>query len=96
MKRTLDSNESASKLPTMNDHFNTLWALFDAASAKAEKLGIKSEELENYMHTGGVNVGQSFKRSFAIDSLKGRNTRKGFHITVFRLEETYELVSYVL
>jgi len=80
----------------MNDHFKTLWALFDAAFKKAKALEIKSDELENYMHTGGLAIGKSFSRSFEIDSLKGRNTRKGFHITIFRLENSYELVSYVL
>tara|TARA_R110000744_G_scaffold111042_1_gene209216 strand:- start:4230 stop:4478 length:249 start_codon:yes stop_codon:yes gene_type:complete len=79
-----------------NQYFDTTWGAFDAIYDLAKSKGIESSELDNYILTGGISIGQSWSNSFEIDSMKGRNTRKGLHATIFRLETTYELVSYVL
>ena len=80
----------------INQYFETTWGAFDAIQELAKSKGIESNELDNYVLTGGISIGQSWSNSFEIDSMKGKNTRKGLHATIFRLETTYELVSYVL
>ena len=77
-------------------HFPTLWQAFDSLYEKANALKIESNELENYMHTGGIVSGFGWAHSFEIDKLKGRNTKKAFQVVIHKLETSYELVSYVL
>jgi hypothetical protein len=81
----------------MTSTFNTLWEAFEsiANSNKAEKLD--SIEFEEYMHTGGINYGESWCYSFDIDKLKGRNTKKALQVTIFRNNiGLYEKISYCL
>ena len=73
-----------------------MWDAFDYAEFKCKSLGITSIELRQYLFTGGMSIGESWSRSFEIDYLKGRKTKKGFHMTLFRKEDSYEMVSYVL
>jgi len=80
----------------MNNYFPTMWDAFDYAEFKCKSLGITSGELRQYLFTGGMSIGESWSRSFEIDYLKGRKTKKGFHMTLFRKENSYEMVSYVL
>lgn len=43
----------------------------------------------------GINYGETRAHSFTLSSFKGKNTRKGLHITLYRLETgRYELTSY--
>tara|TARA_R110000803_G_scaffold43061_6_gene92199 strand:- start:14635 stop:14880 length:246 start_codon:yes stop_codon:yes gene_type:complete len=81
----------------MKTNFETLWQAFDsiAHSNKSEKL--ESIEFEEYMHTGGINYGESWTYSFEIDKLKGRNTKKGLQVSIFRNNfGIYEKISYCL
>jgi hypothetical protein len=80
----------------MNSHFETLWGAIDQLMIDNAQRKLISLELENFLFTGGMRIGESWSRSFDIDSLKGRNTKKGLHVTIFRNSKTYEMVSYVL
>lgn len=82
------------KYETYHETFHSVIESLTEAVAKA---GIISEEFANRMYTGGINYGGNASFSFSIDSLKGRNTRKGLHFQVWRLESgRYELNAYVL
>ena len=49
------------------------------------------------MHTGGINYGESWTYSFAIDKLKDRNTKKSLQVSIFRNNAgLYEKISYCL
>ena len=78
----------------MNSHFETLWGAIDQLMIDNAQRKLISLELEIF--TGGMRIGESWSRSFDVDSLKGRNTKKGLHVTIFRDSKTYEIVSYVL
>ena len=46
---------------------------------------------------GGVSYGQTVSRSFELLSFKGKPTRKGAHVSLYRMESgRYELTCYVL
>jgi len=81
---------------TKSSNYKTLWAAFEQLNSEVERRKIVSEELTNYMHTGGIKYGETWKHSFMIDSLKGKNTRQYLHVQIYRHESgTYELNFYV-
>lgn len=46
---------------------------------------------------GGVNYGETVSANFEIDTLKGKSTRKYFHVSIYRMENgKYEVTSYIL
>ena len=46
---------------------------------------------------GPVNYGQTLQASYEILTLKGKPTRKRFHISIYRMDSgNYELTTYVL
>ena len=79
----------------MKSTFNTLWQAFDSILKDNKQAQLKSTEFENYLHTGGISYGESWQRSFKIDKLKGRNTKKLLHVYISRNRfGLYELIKY--
>lgn len=93
MRSVSNSQRNGGKV---NSHFETLWGAIDQLMIDNAQRKLVSLELENFLFTGGMRIGESWSRSFDVDSLKGRNTKKGLHVTIFRNGKTYEMVSYVL
>jgi len=75
----------------------TLWEVFNTVNRELESRQIISSHFDDYMMTGGINYGQSWRESFEIDSIKGRGSRKCIQMIVFRCGSSgrYELVLYV-
>jgi hypothetical protein len=62
-----------------------------------ERNGVVSDEFSNHMFTGGIGYGENTGYTFEIDSVKGKNTRKGLQVQVYRGDNgIYELNMYVL
>ena len=79
--------------------YETLSDTVDAAVAHAQEIRaeINEEELRSGYAYDGVNYGQTKTVSAEIFKLKGKNTRKGFHVVVTRMDSgRYELVAYAL
>ena len=68
----------------MTSTFNSLWEAFDSILKDNKAAQLESTEFENYLHTGGIHYGESWQRSFDIDKLKGRNTKKSLHVYISR------------
>ena len=79
----------------MTSTFNSLWEAFDSILKDNKQAQLQSTEFDNYLHTGGIRYGESWKRSFDIDKLKGRNTKKSLHVYISRNTlGFYELIKY--
>jgi len=79
----------------MTSTFETLWQTFDSIVKDNEQDKLESTEFENYLHTGGIRYGESWSRSFDIDKLKGRNTKKSLRVYISRNTlGFYELIKY--
>ena len=79
----------------MKSTFDTLWQAFDSILKDNKESQLESNEFENYSHTGGIRYGESWQRSFDIDKLKGRKTKKCLHIYISRNAlGFYELIKY--
>lgn len=60
-------------------------------------LPIDSLWCSEIFNAGPINYGQTRSHTFEISTLKGKPTRKGFHVTIYRMESgRYELTTYVL
>ena len=71
----------------------------DAAIGHAQNCGAEFSPaaLFDCFATGGIPYGATRSESVAIDSLKGRGTRKGFHVSIYRMDSgRYELTCYIL
>tara|TARA_R100000900_G_scaffold78933_1_gene62158 strand:- start:89 stop:382 length:294 start_codon:yes stop_codon:yes gene_type:complete len=79
----------------MTSTFNSLWQAFDSILKDNKAAQLQSTEFENYLHTGGIRYGESWQRTFDIDKLKGRNTKKSLHVYISRNTlGFYELIKY--
>tara|TARA_R110002096_G_scaffold171236_1_gene343964 strand:+ start:32 stop:277 length:246 start_codon:yes stop_codon:yes gene_type:complete len=77
----------------MQSTFDTLWQAFDSILKENKESKLESTEFENYLLTGGIRYGESWQRSFDIDKLKGRNTKKCLHVYISRNKlGFYELI----
>lgn len=69
-------------------------AIAYAAEAKAV---INESELTDQFSNGGVSYGETRNGDVEIESLKGKGTRKWFHVVIYRMDSgTYELTCYIL
>lgn len=100
MSEYLEAKRNLNALIPMHNYFETLSDALDEASARLEKArGVLADPAwrSDFCNEGPVNYGQTRARSFALASLKGNGTRKGFHVTIYRLESgRYELTTYIL
>ena len=79
----------------MKSTFETLWQTFDSIVKDNKQAQLESTEFDNYLHTGGIRYGESWQRSFDIDKLKGRNTKKCLQVYISRNTLSfYELIKY--
>lgn len=70
-------------------------AIYEVRKSIAAKQ-IISEDFENHLWDG-VRYEETQQRSFEIDSIKDKGTRKWLHVTVYRLHTgRYELTTYIL
>lgn len=83
-----------------NCYFETLGAAvrqFLANLADKGAVLAKDESEVASAFDGGVSYGQTVSRSFELVSLKGKATKKGAHVSLYRMESgRYELTDYVL
>jgi len=84
-----------------NNYFETLGEALRAFVAQVFERGavLAENELANVAEkfNGGVSYGQSVSRSFELLTFKGKATRKGAHVSLYRMESgRYELTAYVL
>lgn len=81
----------------MNDIYHeTLGQALQACKDYLTKEKAVSTELEDFLHTGGIGYGQTWRGHFHLSSLKGKNTRKYFHVSIYRMESgRYELTRYI-
>ena len=84
----------------MNDFYETLGAVIDeifgrAIDARAEFKDRNDEVLSALDNP--VSYGQVRNYNFELGTIKGRPTRKWFHVVITRLDSgRYELVTYIL
>ena len=78
--------------------FATLWNVFDYLQHKLKHTThYSSEELAEYMHTGGINYGEGWSHTFELITPKGNLAKKCFHVYVCRNPNgTYSVDSYIL
>ena len=75
----------------------TLWSAFATAADILTEYKADSKAFNEYMHTGGIGYGESWKESFPLERLNGRYTTQAFHMSVLRDEGgKYELITYIL
>ena len=80
-----------------NIYHETLHSVFNEVAKGISDKGIVSEEFSNFLCTGGIGYNENRRFNFEIDSIRGKNTRKGLQIQVARFESgTYELNCYTL
>jgi len=83
----------------MENYFDTLSQALDAAKLNAEacRAEIAGADWETLMLTfGPVSYGQTVTRLYSLAFLKGKSTRKGLNITIYRMESgRYELTTYI-
>lgn len=79
-------------------YHETLSAAIDAAEYRAQISGaVIGDSLREAFATGGVPYGTTRSESVAIESLKGKKTRKSFHVSLYRMRSgRYELTCYIL
>jgi hypothetical protein len=55
------------------------------------------EFFDEWLMFGGMSYGETARKSFELDSVKGKGTRSGFHAVIWRHDQTgrYEVVAYV-
>lgn len=59
-----------------------------------EKIVLECDYRSSYS-TGGINYGETSRTHWEIVSIKGKKTRKYFHVIITRMDNgKYELVSY--
>lgn len=80
--------------------FPTLSDALDAAEHQ-NKVGsdlILGEDFREAFAFGGVGYGETKQAHVPIESFRGKNTRKWFHVVIYRMSQTgtYELVAYKL
>ena len=55
----------------------------------------KSNEWDQHIF-GSVGYGETYRQNFLLDSLRGKGTRKGLLVSIYRLESgRYELTCYI-
>jgi hypothetical protein len=72
--------------PCQRNGFETLHDVFEVLHATVAATHYSSPELDGYLHTGGINYGTCWGRSFELVTPKGNVARKAFHVTVERTE----------
>jgi hypothetical protein len=80
-------------------YFETFAATVDGAmSAAADRQAVLAKPTEIWnLCQDALSYGQTRFGDFELESLKGRPTRKFFHVAIYRLETgRYELTAYVL
>lgn len=84
----------------MSNYAETLAGAADEAITRADEaqaILVDPGSARDEIGREPISYGQHRSFSFAIDTLKGRNTRKGFHVVITRLDSgRYEIVAYVL
>ena len=76
------------------DYFSQCWDLFRSHIDKSQ---YTSPQFEDYLHTGGVPYGTSWKSSFELLTKKGNVSKKAFHVSIYRTENgLYEPNFYIL
>ena len=95
--------DSTGRIPTLlimenkTTLYETLWEAFEAGLVILNAWRAESREYRTYMHTGGIRYGETWKRTFPIERIRGRFTRMAYHVSIHRTEGgRYELVAYIL
>lgn len=68
-----------------------------AAEAVCQGAIIDRNELDEAFATGGIPYGTTREAHLPIEFLKGKNTKKHFHVSIYRMDSgRYELTCYIL
>lgn len=81
-------------------YFDTLGQALAQFISYVEKNGgklVDTPSVFDAFNGQGVPYGQTVSRSFELASYKGKATRKGAHVSLYRMESgRYELTNYIL
>lgn len=92
----------------IESHFDTLTQAIDAAQLTLDAadgcpvfsgFGLPAEYhwTQQIFDAGHLAYGQTRNHNFELLTLKGKQTRKWFHVTIYRMDNgRYELTSYIL
>lgn len=80
-------------------YYKRLDLALDATLANCEEMGVEvnASEVRTPFEQGGISYGEVQSVNVEINKLKGRNTRKWYHVVITRMDSgNYELVNYIL
>jgi hypothetical protein len=79
----------------MQTYFERLDQILDELAIRLRNAEAEvAEQVELNEHIG---YEQTYRRSFKLERLKGKATRKFFHVSIYRLSSgNYELTAYIL
>ena len=93
-------NSPTNKRENMSEQTNNLETLhhcFEYLNAKLDCMAYTSPEFTNYLHTGGISYGQTWRGSFELVTPKGNIARKAFQVCIERTQTgLYNVNAYTL
>ena len=85
--------------PILPLYHETLWSAVEAAVkfGNDSQVEFDAEKIEEVFQFGGLNYDCHKEAHAEISLIKGKRTRKFFHVTIWRLSSgTYEVNTYIL